>query len=503
MKITFNIQKSFLVLMICFPALLFGQTVTLESNTDMNMDGLYFWYPDPKAPVYLFNANITPKDDCFDIVNGYAFLTWYKGGMNARNLMLSRLKLGTNNWVTIEFPETNTLYNTVYNGIDYSKSNGGDSHRTTSIGISGKDGTVHLVFDQHTQDLNYRVSKKDIAFAPDDQFVLANFLPKQNYFKVGEPIVSCTYPNFITNAAGELILNFRIGTSRQGDMMGAYYDGNTWSSLYTIVKGNNATPEFNHYGDLYYYNNTLYFCGSIRVKDSPTVYNQGVYFGQSAGQHGNENWKNIAGNLYPIPIADLMSPFKIAEPLPTPTSSMTSSANLVVSSDGSLHFSGQVSGVGYFHYYNSPGGTTLTKASSPATINFAAGDRIYSLRSVVSTGRFVISSSEQNNNNWRDDFSYFPPNKFANMVSKYYDGKLYMVASEYKESDKHPFRFLTFDLGIKNTSVKRQLDKNKINMIYKQKGTSLSLEWEYSKPVDVLMYNAVGQLIAQEKGGIK
>jgi len=49
------------------------------------MEGLYFWYPYPNAPVAIYNRNITPKEDCFDVVNGYAFLVWYKGGMSERN----------------------------------------------------------------------------------------------------------------------------------------------------------------------------------------------------------------------------------------------------------------------------------------------------------------------------------------------------------------------------------------------------------------------------------
>ena len=188
----------------------------------MNVDALHFWYSDPSKPVALFNRDISPKGDCIKVVNGYVFFTWYKGGMQDRNLMLSRRKIGSDNWVTIQFPDKNTLYTTEYQGINYANSPGGDSHRTTSVGISQIDGTIHLAYDTHSGEMNYRISKKNIAFAPDANFTLANFNPKRNYLKAGQVVSSFTYPHFPMNDAGELILDFRIGGTRRGNLMMAY-----------------------------------------------------------------------------------------------------------------------------------------------------------------------------------------------------------------------------------------------------------------------------------------
>lgn len=102
----------------------------------------------------------------------------------------------------------------------------GDSHRETTIGVCPIDGTIHLAYDMHSDVLQYRVSKKNIAFAPDNQFTLANFNAERNYFRAGQSIPIFTYPNFEINDAGELILEYRLGTSRQGDKYLIYYDGN-------------------------------------------------------------------------------------------------------------------------------------------------------------------------------------------------------------------------------------------------------------------------------------
>lgn len=39
---------------------------------------------------YRFANRITPHGNRIDVVNGYAFVTWYKGGLENRNLRLSR-----------------------------------------------------------------------------------------------------------------------------------------------------------------------------------------------------------------------------------------------------------------------------------------------------------------------------------------------------------------------------------------------------------------------------
>ena len=82
-------------------------SATLKSITRVSQEGeggLFF--AGERNVNYRFGKRITPHGDCVDVINGYAFVTWYKGGMDKRNLMLSRKNLTIENspWITIQFP---------------------------------------------------------------------------------------------------------------------------------------------------------------------------------------------------------------------------------------------------------------------------------------------------------------------------------------------------------------------------------------------------------------
>lgn len=76
--------------------------VKLISDVQVTTEGLYF--QGEKGKDFKFGKRITPHGDCIDVINGYVFVTWYKGGMDKRNLMLSRKKVDSETWQTIEFP---------------------------------------------------------------------------------------------------------------------------------------------------------------------------------------------------------------------------------------------------------------------------------------------------------------------------------------------------------------------------------------------------------------
>jgi hypothetical protein len=427
-----------------FSSLNFAQGVKLESHKKMNVDGLHFWYSDPKQPVAIYNRNITPKGDCLKVVNGYVFFTWYKGGMKDRNLMVSRRKIGSDSWVTIEFPDKNTLFTGINQGTNYANDPVGDSHRTTSVGVSQKDGTIHLAYDTHSGEMNFRMSKKDIAFGPDSEFVLSNFNDRQNYLKPGEEIKSFTYPNFSMNNDGELMLNYRIGGTRRGNLMMAYYDGKSWSTSYKVVNGRDPDPTFNLYGELKYQYGKMYLGGSVRIMNSPIEFNQGFYFA-IGGQRGNEPWKTTAGATNPIPLTT-MAPYKVAEPLPSNSEGMTSVPSFAVTEKGAVHFVNRVSGEGIVHYYKPAGSNTFVKGKGGASdITFAAGGRVYGVE--LAGGNIVVRSTPENESNWKTDFTYNAPESFGTMEQQYYQGKLYIIANEEKESDKRPLHHIVINLG--------------------------------------------------------
>jgi hypothetical protein len=419
--------------------------VKLEYHENMQMEGLRFWYADGSKLSHIFNRNIAVHGDCFTVKNGYAFFAWYKGGMENRDLMLSRKKLGTDSWVTIQFPNKNTLYSGIYNGVD--RTGAGDSHKTTAVGICPIDGTVHLAYDMHVHPLKYRVSKKNIAFAPDAEFTLENFSNQQDYFKEGSPIPNFTYPSFVNNDAGELIVEYRLGTSRQGDKYITYYDGETWSDLILLVKGDNENPQFNQYGGLSYQFGTMYLSCAIRQYESPITYNQGFYFAE-AGQRGNEDWKNLNGESFQLPIRGLnrFNNFKVCEPLPPGNDGMTSSPELVVSKNGAIHMVNRVPNVGFVHYHTSVGSKVMAKASSsPSSLSFGGNDgRIYSVE--ISNGIIRVKSSPEGESNWRTDYLWAGKERFGLLKSVYQNGKIYIVASEDVDTDRIPLHYIVLDI---------------------------------------------------------
>ena len=117
-------------------------SITLIEDSVVANNGLYF--DGTKGIDYQFGPRITPHGDCIDVVNGYVFVTWYKGGMDKRNVMLSRKNLNDPSapWVTIEFPHQHV-------GISGTNPTIGDSHNTAAIWVSTIDNSIHLLYDMH------------------------------------------------------------------------------------------------------------------------------------------------------------------------------------------------------------------------------------------------------------------------------------------------------------------------------------------------------------------
>ena len=178
-------KNIYLLVLLCLTSQLnCGQEQQLTANLEelsqvsgTGEGGLFF--AGTKNVNYRFGQRITPHGDCVDVINGYAFVTWYKGGMDQRNLILSRKNLTVENspWVTIEFPhqhvgQSGELLNRT--GIR------GDSHNTAAIGVSTIDNTIHIIYDMHAYTaaslpndfFNYSVSKTNKAFVPDNEFTL-------------------------------------------------------------------------------------------------------------------------------------------------------------------------------------------------------------------------------------------------------------------------------------------------------------------------------------------
>ena len=213
-----------LFFMFLFPKFVFSQVKFLDS-TLVTRDAFYFWKADDPKPFH-YGASINPHGNCVKVSNGFIFYTWYRGGWADRTLMISRKKIGQGNWVHVALPAKLSLVN-----------GKGDTHLTTNVGICTIDGTVHLMFDHHNEDLNYIQSKKNVAFGPDSEFIAANFLPQQDFLIPGKKVTGVTYPDLFNNDLGEMYFERRLGSAVGGNIIMTFYNGNNWSPETTIIQG--------------------------------------------------------------------------------------------------------------------------------------------------------------------------------------------------------------------------------------------------------------------------
>jgi hypothetical protein len=156
--------------------------------------------------------------------SGYQYAAFWN---SSRHVVMARRALPSGAWSTFEF-------------TDYSLS-ADDAHNTISIGICPGDGTLHLSFDHHSNNLHYRKSVAGIVTNPATATWAASSFSAVTSNLVGSTTVTLvTYPRFVTEPDGnKMLFEARIGTSGSGDEYLWEYDGAThaWTSLGMYVYG--------------------------------------------------------------------------------------------------------------------------------------------------------------------------------------------------------------------------------------------------------------------------
>ncbi len=174
---------------------------------------------------------------------GYQYATYYD---HERNLCVARRKLPAGDWDVIRFD-------------DYRIQNN-DSHNVSVIGIAEGDGSIHLAYDHHKSELNYRFTAPGVATNP-ESIVWSADLFSSNLSRLGpitsiEPednsIIDFTYPRFIPTPSGNLLLYFRYVTSGNGDSYIFEYDAtiHDWKeALGKFIARNKGNYTFDRNGD--------------------------------------------------------------------------------------------------------------------------------------------------------------------------------------------------------------------------------------------------------------
>lgn len=430
---------------LCCTGHLQAQVTFLEESTITN-EGLYFWYADG-SKAYHYAASISPRGDCMTVVNGYIFFGWYKGGMTKRDLMISRKKIGSGGWVTVQLPHKNTL---IQPGNRW-----GDSHNTISVAVSKIDGTVHIFYDHHNDPLKYIVSKKNKAFAPDSEFTLDAFEPTRGYLVPGQPI-TITYPKVTTNAAGEIILNYRKGSAVGGNEMVHAYNGTSWTTNKQVTRGSGVPyvveADRNYaYGNPYFNNGDMYYAWSVRwaAKKDLGVLNEGVYLAK-CGPTMTSPWIDPNGVAHTLPIQDY-SPFLVDLPASNAGKGSSGGPGIVVSEDGDVHLSynGRGSGNTYqYTYTRKAGDTAFTKHTGTMKTGLSWNNRFYTISAGGSTIR--ITSGAPGSTNYVTELVHNTTRSFDADASYIEDGKIVIISSENRQTDKRTIWCYVFQLPTEN-----------------------------------------------------
>ncbi|WP_136480735.1 BNR-4 repeat-containing protein [Cognatitamlana onchidii] len=463
--------------------------VTLDSSTRVSGDGeggLFF--AGTKDVNYRFGQRITPHGDCVDVVNGYAFVTWYKGGMDKRNLMLSRKNLNVENapWVTIQFPHQH-----VGQGGELLKGTGirGDSHNTAAVGVSTIDNTIHIIYDMHAYRasslpnhfFNYSVSLKNKAFVPDNEFTIDIFNPKRNYLKSGEDYERLTYPMIHRADDGSLIARYRQGGSGNGDILLAHYDGSVWSDNWLFHEGTLALPNRNNmYGGERFLNGKFYSGFSIRysTNNSTTtsngyMLNSGLYYAYTNGipKNASTPWYDVNDAPISLPIRNNINPnldpVQIAQPgddYGTATLPRSSSDPAwTVTENGAIHFVQRVDSRNV-HYYKLVTDSNFSSNVDGLIPNPDTRGELYSYKNHVFmvellSGKVNIKTTLEGQNNWKIVYEGTESINFDHFDAFVDGNKLYVYLMEDIGNntpgvgDKRPLFFQEFTLSEKDAPI--------------------------------------------------
>lgn len=434
-----SIKNYRLILVLFLFAYLFSNAtsaqVTFLENSKITDKALYFWKPDDPKPFH-YGQSINPHGNCMKVSNGFVFFTWYRGGWADRTLMISRKKIGEGSWVHVALPAKMSLVG-----------GKGDTHLTTNVGISSIDGTVHLMFDHHNEDLNYIRSKKNIAYGPDSEFTAANFLPQQNYLIPGKKVTGVTYPDLFNNDKGEMYFERRLGSAVGGDIIMTYYNGDTWSPETTIIKGRGSEVSQGErnfaYGSAHFINGKFYYAYSPRWAESPTRLNEGVYL-MELGERMNDKATTVDGRSYNLPIID-HAPFLIADPRSVPDNAgWAGGPQVAISPKNDIYMYQKPKGTSNYNYLKKANEEEFVVDRNKGSLGIFYGKRMYKFN--ISNGNFIVTSALAGTYNWREDFRRSIGLSVKKSITIMNDGIIAMVFSEVKNSAEVPVHCFVFQL---------------------------------------------------------
>lgn len=224
---------------------------------------------------------VSHQEDALLTVNGWQYATFW--GASGR-LNISRRELPSGQWQNIRLTDYQT--------------NTTDSHNVIAMGVSEADGRIHLAFDHHVSELNYRVSVANVTTNPDSvTWSAALFGPVQNRLFGSVAQTQVTYPQFIPAPGGNLQLTWRRGTSGSGNQLLFDYRDGAWTSRGTIINGNATSVNAYLFGTEYDPAGRLHTTWVWRDTTNAST-NHDVMYAYSDDQ--GMSWRNNAGTVVAV-----------------------------------------------------------------------------------------------------------------------------------------------------------------------------------------------------------
>jgi hypothetical protein len=161
--------------------------------------------------------------DAITTFQGWQYAAYYvkdpSAGKSPYYAAIARRKLPDGQWQIANLKSC-TFRNGLVKGVP------DDAHNVISIGICPNDGTIHISWDMHGHDLNYRTTDPGVATHPESvKWGEAVFHPRTDALGNSGLLRSVTYPMFVQTPSGDMQLFFRTGGSGIGENWVYDYDG--------------------------------------------------------------------------------------------------------------------------------------------------------------------------------------------------------------------------------------------------------------------------------------
>jgi hypothetical protein len=199
-----------------FPA----PAVTWLRDTQLDPTALYFVSYDGLVNNESFQQNAI-------LTHGaYQYTTWYTAD---RSAVVARRLLPAGAWQKVVLPH---------------QLSANDSHNVISLGVSPRDGRLHVAMDTHNTPVFYVKSRAGLVSAPPASWSLADFGAVQRTLD-GVDLGGISYPRFVVTPDRRLQLSFRTGGSGNGTLeLAEYGTDSTWRKLgkWTSATGSWTAP---------------------------------------------------------------------------------------------------------------------------------------------------------------------------------------------------------------------------------------------------------------------